>query len=125
MSCILSMNECESNMLSEARTMMHLNHPYLVHLYGISRCDNRLCLVTEYIPNGCLLFWLQQQQSFDTSLFRRRLGTFSLQICDAMTYLESKSIIHRDLAARNCLIDDDANIVKVSDFGMARYKSNK
>jgi serine/threonine protein kinase len=45
---------------------------------------------------------------------------FSLQICDAMTYLESKSIIPRDLAARNCLINDDANIVKVSDFGLAR-----
>jgi serine/threonine protein kinase len=108
-------------MLSEAQTMMHLDHPYLVHLYGISRCDNRLCLVTEYISNGCLLFWLhRQQQSSDTCLFRHRLALFSLQICDAMAYLESKSIIHRDLAARNCLIDDDANIVKVSDFGMAR-----
>ncbi len=104
--------------------MMQVNHPYLVHLYGISRCDNRLCLVTEYILNGCLLFWLhrqqQQQESTQTSFFRHRLALFSLQICDAMAYLESKSIIHRDLAARNCLIDDDANIVKVSDFGMAR-----
>jgi serine/threonine protein kinase len=109
-------------MLSEARTMMYLNHPYIVHFYGVSRCDNRLCLVTEYISNGCLLFWLHQQEqsSIITSIFRRRLGIFSLQICDAMNYLESKSIIHRDLAARNCLIDDDANIVKVSDFGMAR-----
>ncbi len=103
--------------------MMDLNHPYLVHFYGISRYDNRLCLITEYIANGCLLFWLhQQQQSLPaTNIFRRRLGIFSLQICDAMNYLQSKSIIHRDLAARNCLIDDDANSVKVGDFGMARY----
>lgn len=108
-------------MLNEARTMMHLSHPYLVHFYGISRCDNQLCLVTEYISNGCLLFWLQkQQESSLTCSFRRRLELFSFQICDAMDYLESKLIIHRDLAARNCLIDDDANLVKVSDFGMAR-----
>jgi serine/threonine protein kinase len=123
---ILSKEECELNMLSEAQTMMNLSHPYLIHFYGISRYDNRLCLVTEYIPNGCLLFWLHQQhQSSVTSHFRRRLGIFSLQICDAMDYLHSKSIIHRDLAARNCLIDDDANLVKVSDFGMAKYKFKK
>lgn len=111
-------------MLCEARTMMNLSHPYLIHFYGISRYDNRLCLVTEYVLNGCLLFWLhQQQRSSATSLFcrRRRLGLFSLQISDAMNYLHSKSILHRDLAARNCLIDDHANLVKVSDFGMAKY----
>ncbi|CAF3585827.1 unnamed protein product [Adineta steineri] len=122
-SCILSSDERESNILNEARTMMYLSHPYLVHLYGITRYDNQLCLVTEYISDGCLLFWLQQQQQKQLSLtsqFRHRLVNFSFQICDAMTYLESKSIIHRDLAARNCLIDDEANIVKVGDFGMAR-----
>jgi len=121
MSFILSKDECETNILSEARIMMNLNHPYLIHFYGISRCDNRLCLVTEYIPNGSLLFWLHQQdQSSIKSSFCHRLGLFSLQICDAMNYLQSKSIIHRDLAARNCLIDDQSNLVKVSDFGMAR-----
>ena len=124
MSFILSNDKYESTILSEARTMMNFNHPYLVHLYGVSHLDNQLCLVTEYMPNGCLLFWLRQkqQQSPTTHFFRRRLKLFSFQICDAMAYLEAKLIIHRDLAARNCLIDDNANIVKVSDFGMARYK---
>jgi hypothetical protein len=124
-SSLLSLDECQSNMLSEARTMMDLHHPYLIHFYGITYYDNQLCLVTEYMPNGCLLFWLQQQQqrqqeTSDISLLRRRLGLFSLQICDAMSYLESKLIIHRDLAARNCLVDQNANLVKVTDFGMAR-----
>lgn len=101
---------------------MNLSHPHLVHFYGISRYNNRLCLVTEYVPNGCLLIWLhQQQRSPVTSLFRRCLGLFSLQISDAMNYLHSKSILHRDLAAKNCLIDDHGNLVKVSDFGMAKY----
>ena len=65
-----SKEECELNMLDEARTMMNLSHPHLVHFYGISRYNNRLCLVTEYVPNGCLLIWLhQQQRSPVTSLF--------------------------------------------------------
>ena len=42
------------------------------------------------------------------------------QVCSAMTYLEQKSFIHRDLAARNCLVGDK-NVVKVGDFGLARF----
>ena len=42
------------------------------------------------------------------------------QVCSAMEYLEQKSFIHRDLAARNCLVGDK-NVVKVGDFGLARF----
>jgi len=42
------------------------------------------------------------------------------QVCSAMSYLEEKSFIHRDLAARNCLVGDK-NVVKVGDFGLARF----
>lgn len=35
-------------------------------------------------------------------------------------YTESQNYIHRDLAARNVLVADN-NIVKIADFGLARY----
>lgn len=124
----LSMDECEVNVLNEARLMMCVHHRCVVHLYGITRVDNQMSLVLELIVNGSLLSWLEQQReknkdeedSSATSMLCERLEMFAYQICDAMTYLESKSIVHRDLAARNCFIDDKANLVKIGDFGMAR-----
>lgn len=39
-----------------------------------------------------------------------------------MEYLGQKNIVHRDLAARNILVACE-DIVKISDFGLARHVS--
>lgn len=49
-----------------------------------------------------------------------QLIDMSAQIAAGMAYLESQNYIHRDLAARNVLVADN-NIVKIADFGLARW----
>ncbi len=52
-----------------------------------------------------------------------RLMNICLDVCDGMEYLESKNIVHRDLATRNCLVGD-GEVIKVADFGLARYNNH-
>ncbi|KAF1522435.1 Cytoplasmic tyrosine-protein kinase BMX, partial [Eudyptes sclateri] len=107
----------EDEFIEEARTMMKLNHPKLVRLYGVCSKSYPIYLVTEYMPNGCLLSYLR---SHGKELQPLQLLEICYDVCDAMAFLESCQFIHRDLAARNCLVDSNLT-VKVSDFGMTRY----
>ncbi|KAJ7319588.1 hypothetical protein JRQ81_019099 [Phrynocephalus forsythii] len=107
----------EDEFIEEAETMMKLNHPKLVKLYGVCTKLYPIYIVAEYMPNGCLLTYLKIHGK---ALHPFQLLEMCYQVCEAMAFLESHKFIHRDLAARNCLVDTDLT-VKVSDFGMTRY----
>lgn len=51
-----------------------------------------------------------------------RLLSYAYQVANGMSYLEQMQIIHRDVAARNMLVNKD-DIVKISDFGLAKLQS--
>ena len=59
--------------------------------------------VTELAPMRSLLECLKEP-SLRVEFPLPRLCDFAQQICDGMSYLESKRLIHRDLAARNILV---------------------
>ncbi|KTG38046.1 hypothetical protein cypCar_00024875 [Cyprinus carpio] len=101
--------------LQEASTMQSLDHPNIIHLYGVV-LTHPLKMVTELAPLGSLYDALRQRQGeYPLS----RLWLFSTQIAAGMEYLESRRFIHRDLAARNVLLASK-ELVKIGDFGLMR-----
>ncbi|OXB80357.1 UNVERIFIED_CONTAM: hypothetical protein H355_012790 [Colinus virginianus] len=107
----------EDEFIEEAETIMKLNHPKLVRLYGVCSKLHPIYLVMEYMPNGSLLSYLQ---SHGKELQPLQLLEICYDVCDAMAFLESCQLVHRDLGARNCLVDSNLT-VKLSDFGMTRH----
>ncbi|XP_054609537.1 tyrosine-protein kinase Tec isoform X7 [Dunckerocampus dactyliophorus] len=120
-----------------------LSHPKLVQLYGVCSQQQPIYIITEFMEHGCLLDFLRRRRG---SISPASLLSICLDVCEGMRHLESNSFIHRDLVsshtvsynfcksltvfskspsfvvqgARNCLVNDSL-VVKVSDFGMARY----
>ena len=56
---------------------------------------------------------------FEEGVGIRPISLLSMQVADAMKYIEERHLIHRDLAARNVLVDS-IKLCKVADFGLAR-----
>ena len=96
-----------------------LQNPNLVQLYGVCSKHRPIYIVTEYMKHGSLLNYLRRHEQ---SLIGNAglLLDMCIQVCKGMVYLERHNYIHRDLAARNCLVGSE-NVVKVADFGLARY----
>ncbi|XDV28429.1 hypothetical protein PO909_031746, partial [Leuciscus waleckii] len=108
--------------LAEASVMTQLRHTNLVQLLGVIVEERgSLFIVTEFMTKGSLVDYLRSRGR--TVLGGECLLKFSLNVCEAMEYLEANNLVHRDLAARNVLVSDD-NIAKVSDFGLTKEASS-
>lgn len=109
----------EDDFIEEAKVMTKLQHQNLVQLYGVCSKHRPIFIVTEYMRHGSLLNYLRRHETSLTNNVGLLLD-MCIQICKGMAYLERHNYIHRDLAARNCLVGSE-NVVKVADFGLARY----
>ncbi|KAJ3288037.1 hypothetical protein HK104_008351, partial [Borealophlyctis nickersoniae] len=78
--------------------------------------DNKVYLVTEFVPGGNLKQWILDT----TKEFPWRLRiSFATDIARALAYLHAHKIIHRDLKSENLLITENRRI-KICDFGFSR-----
>lgn len=71
-----------------------LSHHKLVQLYGVCNQCSHLCLVFEFMENGCLSDYLRARRG---SLSQDTLLSMCVDISEGMAYLESSNFLHRDL----------------------------
>ncbi|XP_057978350.1 uncharacterized protein LOC131164855 [Malania oleifera] len=105
----------------EIDIMRRLRHPNVLLFMGAVCSQERLAIVTEFLPRGSLFRILHKSnQVLD---IRRRLR-MALDVARGMNYLHHRNppIVHRDLKSSNLLVDKNWT-VKVGDFGLSRLKN--
>ncbi|XVF13192.1 hypothetical protein REPUB_Repub08aG0186900 [Reevesia pubescens] len=105
----------------EIDIMRKLRHPNVLLFMGAVYSQERLAIVTEFLPRGSLFKALHKNnQALDV---RRRMK-MALDVARGMNYLHHRNppIVHRDLKSSNLLVDRNWN-VKVGDFGLSRWKN--
>lgn len=105
--------------LREFKLLSTLNHHNIVTFYSAAIADDgSTYAVCEYINGKSLHYALQEA----TKIPWPRLAKIILQVCDAMQYAHSNSVIHRDLKPDNIMLLDspEPDTVKIIDFGLGK-----
>ncbi|XP_068658635.1 serine/threonine-protein kinase STY46-like isoform X1 [Aristolochia californica] len=109
----------EVEFAQELMILREVRHKNIVQFIGACTKLPELCIVTEFMPGGSLYDFLHKNHNvLELSLLLR----FAVDICKGMEYLHRNDIIHRDLKTANLLMDTN-NVVKVADFGVARFQN--
>ena len=115
--------QSERQMRAEVEILRSVDHPNVMCIVDVYHAPKHLDIVMEFASHGDLFDYIAKKKKPagpDISRF------VMLQMLRAVDYLHKKDILHRDLKPENVLVMDmpaPGPIVKVTDFGLARFKN--
>lgn len=105
--------EKKERFLKEISFCESVTHPNIVPIYGYGDIDKHLCYVMPLYPKT-LRHLIPTEHDYATLL------DIALQLCHAISYVHSRSIIHRDIKPENIFVAEDGTLV-LADFGIAHF----
>ncbi len=108
--------EALADLRDECRTLILLNHPLIVRVFGFHDEGQLKYIDMEYVPGKSLAqlkFEAEGRKVPENDVIR-----YGSDVCRALRHAHSKRIIHRDIKPQNIILTPDGE-VKVMDFGIA------
>ena len=109
-------------MIKQTEVLKLLKHRNILSLFGMYESPKYFYLITEYLPNNCLIEKIIKQKRFSEE---EALKIF-YQLVDALYYMHSTmNICHRNISVENIFFDKN-NRVKLIGFSYSTfYKKNQ
>ncbi len=104
----------------EAESAARLSHPNIVNTYDVGREGETYYIVMELVDGPSLAEII----AADGKLPEPVAIDYAAQICNGLAYAHRQGLLHRDIKPANILITKD-DVVKLSDFGIARAMSQQ
>jgi serine/threonine-protein kinase len=101
-------------LLREARALASVQHPNIVHVYGIDRHDGRVGFWTDFVHGKTLSALIRAQGPFGY----REAALIGLDVSRALSAVHKTGILHRDIKPENVMREEGGRIL-LMDFGLS------
>jgi len=102
----------------EILTMSALKHPNIVELKDVLEASGHTYLIMELAKGGELFAKLCEIGRFTEDEAR----FYWQQLLQGVLYCHRKGLCHRDLKLENLLLDEKGEVLKITDFGFAKFQ---
>jgi eukaryotic-like serine/threonine-protein kinase len=114
------LEEARMRFFREAESAGRLTHPNIITVFDAGEDKHLAYIAMEYLPG--------QQLTHYTDPGRLLAPKKALELCartaDALDYAHNQGVIHRDIKPANLLYNAKNDLLKISDFGVARLTDN-
>jgi len=108
--------EVKERFFREAETAGRLSHPNIVTIFDAGE-EHDLCYIAMELLKGKDLIPYTKAGS---TLPLEKVVSVVARVADALGYAHKHSVVHRDVKPANVMYELESDVVKVTDFGIAR-----
>jgi serine/threonine protein kinase len=111
-------DDVTQRLLLEAQAMASLNHPKIVAIYDAGEDGGHSYIVMELVRGKTL-----RELEGGALTYKQALG-YLIDMLEALEYAHSQGVVHRDVKPSNVMTVGDGEVVKLTDFGLARRSTD-
>ncbi|MBC7956269.1 MAG: serine/threonine protein kinase [Cytophagales bacterium] len=108
--------EARERFFREAETAGRLQHPDIVTIFDAGEDQELASIAMEYLKGADLQAHTQAPKLLPVLTVLNVVA----RVADALAYAHSQGVVHRDIKPANVMVDLPTDLVKVTDFGIAR-----
>ena len=113
----------KSRFMEEARHLAKFNsHPNIVNVFEYFEANGTAYFVMEYL-DGKTLDKIINDENSGLPLRHEQCVSIALAVCSGLRSMHAAGILHRDISPNNIMVCENGEIIKLLDFGAARFPS--
>jgi serine/threonine-protein kinase len=100
----------------EAETAGRLNHPNIVTIYDVGEEAGLAYIAMEHLKGRHMSDYATSHQLLEPRKILELIG----RTADALGFAHKQQVVHRDIKPANLMYDPASDVLKITDFGIAR-----
>jgi serine/threonine-protein kinase len=110
------LTEARARFFREAETAGRLNHPNIVTIYDVGEERGLAYIAMEYLKGRHLSDYTKSHNLLEP----RKILDIAARTAEALGFAHKQHVVHRDIKPANLMYDASTDVLKITDFGIAR-----